>query len=116
MRVIINEMDYYVKDINLADKGKKAVELTLWDMPGIVELERMYVGEKPLRGVKITGCVIVTYETAAFIILLKKLGADLRWSSDNKYESQTMRVHMLPLRVYKFLLQANLLTKNFSGV
>jgi len=80
-------MDYYVKDINLAEKGKKAVELALWDMPGIVELERMYAGKKPLQGTKITGCVIVTYETAAFIILLKKLGADLRWSSDNKYAS-----------------------------
>jgi adenosylhomocysteinase len=80
-------MDYYVKDIALAKKGKKAVELALRDMPGIQEVERLYAGSKPLRGVKIAGCVIVTYETAAFIMLLKKLGADLRWSSDNKYAS-----------------------------
>lgn len=80
-------MDYYVKDINLAEKGKKAVELTLRDMLGVAELERMYGESKPLKGVKITGCVIVTYETAAFIMLLKKMGADLRWSSDNKYAS-----------------------------
>lgn len=80
-------MDYFVKDIKLAEKGKKAVELTLRDMPGISELERMYEEKKPLKGIRITGCVIVTYETAAFIMLLKKLGADLRWSSDNKYAS-----------------------------
>src|SRR3989339_23187 len=80
-------MDYYVKDIKLAQKGKKAVELTLRDMPGITELERMYEKNKPLKDIKITGCVIVTYETAAFIMLLKKMGADLRWSSDNKYAS-----------------------------
>jgi adenosylhomocysteinase len=80
-------MDFFVKDINLAEKGKRAIELALSDMPGIVELEMMYASKKPLQGIKITGCVIVTYETAAFIILLKKLGADLRWSSDNKYAS-----------------------------
>lgn len=80
-------MDYYVKDIELAERGKKAVEISLNDMPGLTELERMYSVKKPLQGVKITGCVIVTYETAAFILLLKKMGADLRWSSDNKYAS-----------------------------
>lgn len=80
-------MDYYVKDIRLAQKGKRAVELALRDMPGITELERIYGDSKPLKDIKITGCVIVTYETAAFIMLLKKMGADLRWSSDNKYAS-----------------------------
>jgi len=80
-------MDYYVKDIALAEKGKKEVELTLGDMPGLVQLERMYSDKKPLQGIKITGCVIVTYETAAFIMLLKKMGAELRWCSDNKYAS-----------------------------
>ncbi|QQS38528.1 adenosylhomocysteinase [Candidatus Woesebacteria bacterium] len=80
-------MDYYVKDISLAEKGKKAVEISLMDMPGLEELARLYEDKKPLNGIKITGCVIVTYETAAFILLLKKLGADLRWCSDNKYAS-----------------------------
>jgi adenosylhomocysteinase len=80
-------MEYFIKDISLAEKGKKAVKLALEDMPGIVELEKIYAGKKPLQGVRITGCVIVTYETAAFILLLKKLGADIRWSSDNKYAS-----------------------------
>ena len=79
--------DYYIKDINLAEHGKKQVELTLRDMPGLLELEKLYADKKPFEGIKITGCVIVTYETAAFILLLKKLGANLRWSSDNKYAS-----------------------------
>jgi adenosylhomocysteinase len=80
-------MDYYVKDISLAERGKKFVELTLMDMPGISELRKMYSDTKPLAGIRITGCVIVTYETAAFIMLLKDLGANLRWCSDNNYAS-----------------------------
>jgi len=80
-------VDYYIKDIKLAGRGRSEVELTLGDMPGLSELERIYTDQKPLTGIKITGCVIVTYETAAFIMLLKKMGADLRWCSDNKYAS-----------------------------
>lgn len=79
--------DYYVKDISLAEAGRKAVELTSLDMPGLAELEKKYAHTQPLAGIRITGCVILTYETAALVVLLKKLGATLRWCSDNKYAS-----------------------------
>lgn len=83
----MNTKDYWIKDISLANRGKLAVEQALNDMPGLVQLEKKYAKKKPLRGLRITGCVLVTYETAAFIILLKKLGADLRWCPDNRFAS-----------------------------
>jgi adenosylhomocysteinase len=79
--------DYWIKDISLSSHGKLAVEQALNDMPGLTQLEKKYAGKKPLRGLRITGCVLVTYETAAFIILLKKLGAVLRWCPDNRFAS-----------------------------
>ena len=80
-------MEYWIKDINLAEQGKIAVMNTLLDMPGIMEIRKFYAEKKPFLGIKITGCVWVTYETANFILLLRDLGADIRWCSDNKYAS-----------------------------
>lgn len=71
----------------MAVRGKQAIEETLRDMPGLVELEKLYADKKPLAGIRITGCVSVTYETAAFILLLKKTGALVRWCPDNKFAS-----------------------------
>jgi len=80
-------VEYWIKDINLAEKGRVAIENTLNDMPRIKEIRKMYLGNQPLQGIKITGCVWVTYETANFILLLRDLGADIRWCSDNRYAS-----------------------------
>ncbi|MCK9368396.1 adenosylhomocysteinase [Candidatus Dojkabacteria bacterium] len=79
--------DYWIKDIELAKQGELQVLLTLRDMPGIAEIRRIYGKKKPFKGYKITGCVWVTYETANFIVLLKELGADVRWCSDNRFAS-----------------------------
>ncbi|MFA5871081.1 MAG: adenosylhomocysteinase [Candidatus Paceibacterota bacterium] len=79
--------DYWIKDIRLAVRGGVAVAETLKDMPGLIALEKKYAKKQPLKGLRITGCVLVTYETAAFIVLLKKLGADLRWCPDNRFAS-----------------------------
>lgn len=84
---MLKSTDYWVKDINLALNGKKAIEQSLIDMPGLVFLEASYKDKEPLKGTRITGCVLVTYETAAFVLLLKKLGADVRWCSDNRFAS-----------------------------
>lgn len=83
----MNTKDYWIKDISLASRGKSAVKQALHDMPGLIQLEKKYTNKKPLKGLRITGCVLVTYETAAFIALLKKLGADLRWCPDNRFAS-----------------------------
>ncbi|MFA5936619.1 MAG: adenosylhomocysteinase [Candidatus Paceibacterota bacterium] len=83
----MNKKDYWIKDISLIAQGKIAVEQALNDMPGLIQLWKKYAKKKPLQGLRITGCVLVTYETAAFIVLLKKLGADLRWCSDNRFAS-----------------------------
>lgn len=63
------------------------LEQTLYDMPGMTEIVKKYGSSKPLDGLRIVGCVLVTYETANFILTLKKLGADLRWCSDNRFAS-----------------------------
>lgn len=83
----MKKKDYWIKDISLANRGQLAVARALNDMPGLAQLEKRYANSKPLKGLRITGCVLVTYETAAFIILLKKMGADLRWCPDNRFAS-----------------------------
>jgi adenosylhomocysteinase len=80
-------MNYWINDISIANKGKIEVQNTLRDMPGISEIRKLFEGQKPFKDVKITGCVWVTYETANFILLLRDLGANIRWCSDNKYAS-----------------------------
>jgi adenosylhomocysteinase len=80
-------MRYWIKDIRLSNKGKSEIQQTLRDMPGISEIRKQFSDLKPLKGLRITGCVWVTYETANFILLLRDLGADIKWCSDNKYAS-----------------------------
>lgn len=79
--------EYWIADISLADKGKRMLDQTLYDMPGMTETIKKYGKNKPLKGLRIVGCVLVTYETANFILTLKELGADLRWCSDNRFAS-----------------------------
>jgi adenosylhomocysteinase len=81
-------IDFSIKDINLWRSGKEKTAQSLKDMLGLRELGKKYGTEKPLRGVRITGCVSVTYETANFVLLLKNLGADLRWCADNRFATR----------------------------
>lgn len=78
---------HWIADIQLADRGARAVQEALLDMPGLVAISNTYATQKPLTGIRITGCVSVTYETAALITVLQSLGADLRWCSDNRFAS-----------------------------
>lgn len=80
--------DYKVKDISLAEWGRKAIEIAENEMPGLMELRKEYGASKPLAGAKIAGCLHMTIQTAVLIETLKELGAEIRWSSCNIYSTQ----------------------------
>ena len=81
-------LEYRVKDINLADAGAKEVELAEHEMPGLIELRNKYGKEKPLKGARITGSLHMTVQTAVLIETLVELGADVRWASCNIFSTQ----------------------------
>jgi adenosylhomocysteinase len=79
---------YKVKDINLADWGRKEIELAEAEMPGLMSLRKEYKGEKPLKGARIAGCLHMTIQTAVLIETLVELGAEVTWSSCNIFSTQ----------------------------
>lgn len=79
--------DYKVKDISLADWGRKEITLAENEMPGLISLRKEYQKSKPLSGAKILGCLHMTTETAVLIETLTALGAEVRWSSCNIYST-----------------------------
>jgi len=81
-------MDYKVKDINLADFGRKEIILAEHEMPGLMALRKKYGASKPLKGAKITGSLHMTIQTAVLIETLVELGADVRWASCNIFSTQ----------------------------
>jgi len=81
-------LSYRVKDINMAEEGRKQVELAEHEMPGLIELRNKYGKDKPLKGARITGSLHMTVQTAVLIETLVDLGADVRWASCNIYSTQ----------------------------
>ena len=81
-------MDYKVKDIALADFGRKEIELAEREMPALMAIRRKYREVQPLAGAKIVGCIHMTIQTAVLIETLVDLGAQVRWSSCNIYSTQ----------------------------
>ncbi len=81
-------MDYKIKDIGLADWGRKELDLAEKEMPGLMSARERYGKEKPLSGARITGSLHMTIQTAALIETLVELGADVRWSSCNIFSTQ----------------------------
>jgi len=81
-------MDYKIKDIKLADWGRKEIKLAEKEMPGLMALRRKYGKEKPLKGARITGSLHMTIETAVLIETLVELGAEVRWASCNIFSTQ----------------------------
>ena len=79
---------YKVKDINLADWGRKEIELAEAEMPGLMSLREEFKGKKPLAGARIAGCLHMTIQTAVLIETLVDLGADVTWSSCNIFSTQ----------------------------
>ncbi|SFE69865.1 adenosylhomocysteinase [Thermophagus xiamenensis] len=81
-------MDYKVKDISLADFGRKEIEIAEKEMPGLMALREKYGSEAPLKGAKIMGSLHMTVQTAVLIETLTALGAEVRWASCNIYSTQ----------------------------
>ena len=79
---------YKVKDISLADWGRKEIELAEAEMPGLMSLREEYKNEQPLKGARIAGCLHMTIQTAVLIETLQALGAEVTWSSCNIFSTQ----------------------------
>ncbi len=84
----VEYLPYKVKDISLADFGRKEIELAEKEMPGLMALRQKYGETKPLKGAKIMGSLHMTIQTAVLIETLVELGADVRWASCNIYSTQ----------------------------
>ncbi len=81
-------LPYKVKDISLAEWGRKEIELAEAEMPGLMALREKYRDEKPLKGARIAGCLHMTIQTAVLIETLLELGAEVSWSSCNIFSTQ----------------------------
>src|SRR6185437_8793217 len=80
--------DYKVADLALAEWGRKEIAIAETEMPGLMALREHYLGQKPLLGAKIAGCLHMTVQTAVLIETLVLLGAEVRWSSCNIFSTQ----------------------------
>ena len=80
--------DYVIKDISLADFGRKEIEIAETEMPGLMALREEFGAEQPLKGARITGSLHMTIQTAVLIETLLALGATVRWASCNIYSTQ----------------------------
>jgi len=87
-QVAAKRLPYKVKDILLAELGRKKITLAENEMPGLMALRRKYGTQKPLAGARITGCLHMTIETAVLIETLTELGAQITWSSCNIFSTQ----------------------------
>ncbi|MEN8225837.1 MAG: adenosylhomocysteinase [Bacteroidota bacterium] len=80
--------DYKIKDIELADWGRKEIDIAEKEMPGLMAIREKYSESKPLKGARITGSLHMTIQTAVLIETLQALGADIRWASCNIFSTQ----------------------------
>jgi adenosylhomocysteinase len=88
LRTFSSEGDYKVADIKLADWGRKEIDIAEQEMPGLMSIRKKYAATKPLKGVRVTGSLHMTIQTAVLIETLKDLGADVRWASCNIFSTQ----------------------------
>src|SRR6266852_3244156 len=82
------QADFKVRDLTLAEWGRKAIEVAEHEMPGLMSIRKRYAASKPLKGVRITGSLHMTIETAVLIETLIDLGASVRWASCNIFSTQ----------------------------
>ena len=80
--------DYIVKDIGLADWGRKEIDIAETEMPGLMAMRAEFGTDQPLKGARIAGSLHMTIQTAVLIETLKALGADVRWASCNIFSTQ----------------------------
>src|SRR5574344_1848342 len=83
-----SNLPYKVADMALADFGRKEIEISEFEMPGLMALRAKYADSKPLKGARITGSLHMTIQTAVLIETLVELGADVRWASCNIFSTQ----------------------------
>jgi adenosylhomocysteinase len=81
-------MDYKIADLKLADWGRKEIIIAEQEMPGLMSIRNKYAASKPLAGVRITGSLHMTIQTAVLIETLVSLGAEVRWASCNIFSTQ----------------------------
>ena len=93
-------LPYKVKDISLAEYGRKEITLAEAEMPGLMALREKYGKEKPLKGARIAGCLHMTIQTAVLIETLAELGADVTWSSCNTSKDVLLK-HLLHFSIRK---------------
>ena len=86
--MLTSSNDYKIKDISLADLGRKEIEIAEKEMPGLMSLRKKYSKEKPLADIRIMGSLHMTIQTAVLIETLVDLGANVRWASCNIYSTQ----------------------------
>ncbi len=84
----LNQTDFKVADLSLADWGRKEISIAEFEMPGLMAIRRKYAQSKPLAGVRITGSLHMTIQTAVLIETLADLGASVRWASCNIFSTQ----------------------------
>jgi len=88
MDLVIEKLQYKIKDISLAGFGRREIEIAEKEMPGLLAIRRKYSSEKPLKGARITGSLHMTIQTAVLIETLVELGAEVRWASCNIFSTQ----------------------------
>jgi len=85
---MMKTQEYKIKDINLAEWGRKELDIAEKEMPGLMATRKKYGKDKPLKNARVTGSLHMTIQTAALIETLKELGADIRWASCNIFSTQ----------------------------
>jgi len=80
--------DYMIRDIALADFGRREIDIAEHEMPGLMSIRKKYAPQQPLKGVRVTGSLHMTIQTAVLIETLKDIGADVRWASCNIFSTQ----------------------------
>ncbi|MDO5505339.1 MAG: adenosylhomocysteinase [Pseudoxanthomonas suwonensis] len=88
VKTFSQEGDYKIADITLADWGRKEIDIAEHEMPGLMSIRRKYAPDAPLQGVRVTGSLHMTIQTAVLIETLKDIGADVRWASCNIFSTQ----------------------------
>src|SRR6202048_4037913 len=83
-----SKSDFKVKDLSLAEWGRKEITIAETEMPGLMALRNEYKGKAPLKGARIAGCLHMTIQTAVLIETLIELGAEVTWSSCNIFSTQ----------------------------
>ena len=88
LKTFSQDGDYKIADITLADWGRKEIDIAEHEMPGLMSIRRKHAAEAPLKGVRVTGSLHMTIQTAVLIETLKDIGADVRWASCNIFSTQ----------------------------